>query len=159
MRFSPRLKAILSFVEGRVLVDIGTDHGYIPIAACLQGKVDRAIACDLWPGPLKRATENIKLYGLEDRIITKEGDGLRPLNPDECECVVIAGMGGMNISQILKDAASFAAVQSIKRLIVQPQRDILVVKETLNELGFIITDEAQTQDRNRTYTIILSQPI
>ena len=154
MRFSPRLKAILSFVEGRTLADIGTDHGYIPIAACLEGLVKRAVACDLCPGPTEQARENIKNNGLEDRIEVRVGYGLQPVSKDECDCVVIAGMGGMNIAEILNDSAAKAQILSIRQLIVQPQRDILLVKDVINNLGFEISDIVEVTDRGRPYTII-----
>lgn len=148
MRFSPRLKAILSLVEGKVLADIGTDHGFLPIAACLENRVRRAVACDRMPGPLARAEANIRQYGLEDRIETRLGYGLEPLKPDEADCVVIAGMGGMNIVQILQEPIT------IKRLVLQPQRDIPLVRAALDEMGFKIFNELTTEDRGHTYTVL-----
>lgn len=156
MRLSPRLKAILSSVEGRVLADIGTDHGYVPIIACLEKRVERAVACDACPGPLARAQENIVSAGLENRIETRLGFGLRPLKYGEVDCVVISGMGGMNIIEILKDPA---VKLPIKRLIVQPQRDIFLVKDTLADMGFEIVSETEVKDRGRTYSIITSESL
>lgn len=157
MRLSPRLKAILAFVEGQVLADIGTDHGYVPIIACLEKNISKAYACDVSPGPLKMADNNIKQYGLENRIFTRCGFGLRAIaNEDDLEdlCVVIAGMGGMNIIEILSDPANDL---NIKRLIVQPQRDIPAVKLALGNMGYNIIDEITAQDRNRLYTVIVAE--
>ena len=148
MRFSPRLKAILSLVEGRTLADIGTDHGFLPIAACLKGFVENAIACDLNPGPLERAKENISRYGLENKITTRLGYGLSPVSADDVDCVVIAGMGGINIVEILKEPFK------CKRLIVQPQRDIQLVREALAGWNFKIIEEKVVHDRKHSYTVI-----
>lgn len=149
IKLSPRLRAILSFVEGHILADIGTDHGYLPIAACMEYLGLRAIACDLNAGPLKRAAENIKLHGLSDRIETRLGFGLDPILPEEADCVVIAGMGGMNIIEILKKRAL-----PIKRLIVQPQHDLIAVRRALDDMGFYPIDEISVREGQRFYDIV-----
>ena len=100
-QLSPRLKTVLSFVKGKCLADIGTDHGYLPIEACLEGIIEQALACDYFPGPLSKAVENIRRFGLESQIETRLGFGLEPLTPGEADCVVISGMGGMKIISIL----------------------------------------------------------
>jgi len=151
---SPRLEAVLSFVEGRVLADIGTDHGYLPIVACLAEKIEYAIACDANAGPLERAAENILRYGLDDRIQARLGFGLRPIMPKEADCLVIAGMGGMNIIEILKDQESLLSLHSMKRLIIQPQRDIIKVRHTLDEMGFSFVDEVSVREKHRFYSVI-----
>ena len=147
---SCRLEAVLSFVKGRTLADIGTDHAYLPIAACQKGLIEYAYACDVSAGPLKKAEENIKRCGLEEKISTRLGFGLKPLQPGEAECVVIAGMGGMRIIDILKDIPKLKT----NRLVVQPQHDIPAVRRSLHELGFIICDEAMVREDERFYTII-----
>jgi len=153
MMFSPRLKAVLSFVRGRCLADIGTDHAFLPIAACLDNVVEKSVACDVSPGPLKIASDNIVGSGLEDRIVTRLGFGLQPLYEGEADCVVISGMGGMNIIEILNNAKIF----SVKRLILQPQRDIPAVRLAVKDLGFCIIGEAIVEDRGRSYTIIAAE--
>ena len=148
MRVSPRLRAVYSLIKGNVLADIGTDHGFLPIFACLQNEKLRAVACDFNQGPLERAKENIKQYGLENRIDTRLGFGIEPLGDDETECVVIAGMGGMNIVEILKEP------RQVKRLILQPQRDLSLVKDFVTGRGYVIINEITVEDRGRKYTVI-----
>jgi len=150
MRFSARLRAVLAFVEGRCLADIGTDHGYLPIAACLEGLVEQAIACDVSAGSLEKARENIRQFGLEDRIKTRLGYGLQALQEEDADCVVMSGIGGMNIIEILKDPY----INQVKRLVLQPQRDIEALRTALDEKGFYIINEATVQDRGRSYTVI-----
>lgn len=167
---SPRLETILTFVEGQVLADIGTDHGYLPIAACMEEKIKNAIACDISAGPLERARENIRRYDLKygiqsnleydlqfslnQRIQTRLGFGLRPLKAKEADCVVIAGMGGMNIIEILQDPESAPILNYVKRLIVQPQRDIPKVRRVLDEMDFRFIDEVTVREKHRFYTVI-----
>ena len=156
LRRSPRLQAILSYVKGSCLADIGTDHAFLPIAACLDNIVEKAVACDLCPGPLDIARENIRQYGLTNRIDTRLAYGLQGLKTGEADCVVISGLGGMNIIEILKDAEQIAS--SAKRLILQPQRDIPLIQQVLIDLNFKIIDEATVLDKGRSYTIIAARP-
>jgi len=154
MRFSPRLRAILACVKGsRCLADIGTDHGYLPIAACSEGMAERAVACDVAAGPLEIARANVRRYGLEARIECRLGYGLRPLGVGEADCVVIAGMGGANMVEILNEAE----LSGVRRLIVQPQRDIDAVRGALGVLGFEVVEEVTALDRGRTYTVIVAE--
>ena len=58
MQLSKRLSAVAEFVTpGGCLVDVGTDHGYVPIALLEQKKISSAIAMDVNRGPLERARE------------------------------------------------------------------------------------------------------
>ena len=151
-RKSARLQAMLDFVEGEVLADIGTDHGYLPIEAILAGKVKKALACDLSEGPLACAAENIARFGLEKRIETRLGFGLQPLRPGEADCVAIAGMGGMRMIDILQDCP-----KGVKRLILQPQHDVVAVRKALGGFGFTVSGERLLVDKGRVYTVILAE--
>ena len=157
MRFSPRLRALLALVKGQCLADIGTDHAYLPIMACLNELVERAVACDLSPGPLEIARENVIRYGFEDRIDLRLGYGLQPLAVGEADCVLISGMGGINIIEILSDQS--IELRGIKRLILQPQRDIDALKLALVGLGYGIVNEARAEDRGRSYIMLAAEPL
>lgn len=151
VKLSPRLEAVLSFVQGNALVDVGTDHAHLPIAACMQGIVQKGIACDLNAGPLETACKNIADYGLEGKIETRLGYGLDPISEEETDCIAIAGMGGMNIVNILQ---KFKFFKKINRLVVQPQRDVVLVRRTLDEMGFVFLDEVSVKEGNRFYSVI-----
>jgi tRNA (adenine22-N1)-methyltransferase len=153
---SARLCTVLSFIECETLADIGSDHALLPIAACLEGRAERALACDIARGPLARAEANIRKHGLEGKISARLGDGLFPVEPGEADCIVIAGMGGMRIAEIL--ARGRETARAAKTLVLQPQRDAASVRDTLRGLGFIITDEATTADRGHFYTVIAATP-
>ena len=53
-----RLALAASFVKGRRVVDVGTDHAYLPIYLLKSGKVRSAAATDINEGPLERARIN-----------------------------------------------------------------------------------------------------
>ena len=76
MQLSKRLSAVAEFVTpGGCLVDVGTDHGYVPIALLEQKKISSAIAMDVNRGPLERAREHITQYNMGDYIETRLSDG------------------------------------------------------------------------------------
>src|SRR5690625_4222163 len=81
------------------LLDIGTDHGYLIKDAFLKGKIKNAIATDINEEPLNNAKRNLKDFNVK-YILT---DGFKKINEDY-NTVVIAGMGGNLISNILLDA-------------------------------------------------------
>ena len=63
MELTPRLRAIADQVpQGARLVDVGTDHGYLPVWLLLNRRIGRAIASDLRAGPLDRARETARQY-------------------------------------------------------------------------------------------------
>jgi len=155
MVLSLRLQAVLDFLQGtNVLADIGTDHAYLPIEACKLDLCKTAIACDINKGPLEIANANINAAGLNARIQTRLGDGLKPLNRDEADSIVISGMGGMRIWNILKEETEKA--RFAKKLILQPQHDLEELRRKLHSEGFTISAEKLVQEDSRFYIIQLA---
>ena len=66
-----RLACAASFVRGgAVLADVGTDHAYLPIYLCLEGKISGGAVSDINRGPIERARENIRKYVIKDTTIS-----------------------------------------------------------------------------------------
>ena len=104
MQLSQRLLAVADLASaGHCLADVGTDHGYIPIYLMEKGNYERAIAMDVRKGPLLRAEENRKSHGFEDRMDLRLSDGVAALREGEADTVVIAGMGGGLVIDILSE--------------------------------------------------------
>lgn len=138
--------------EGSRLADIGTDHGYLPIALCLSGRIPSALACDINPLPLRSAEENIARYGLSDRIQTRLSDGLKEVRCDEVDDIVIAGMGGELIRDILT-AAPWVKDEN-KHLVLQPMTHHEDLVKWLYESGFEITAQKAVLDEGKYYTVL-----
>lgn len=157
IRLEGRLKAIADNVPvcGTV-VDIGSDHAFLPIYLVKKGICAKAIATDVRKGPLNAAHRNISEYGLADVIETRLGYGLRPLKDDEAETIIIAGMGGVLISDILKDAMNQAL--RIGKIIIQPMYATEYLREWLQGNGFEIYDEDLAEEGNKLYNIIAARP-
>ena len=148
-----RLSLCAEYVrEGSRLADIGTDHGYLPIALCESGRIPSALACDVNPLPLESARKNIAEKGLSDVIQTRLSDGLKAVGADEIDDVVIAGMGGELIAAILGDCAWIR--DSEKNLILQPMTRHDALIGWLYENGFCIEEQGAVYDAKKYYTVM-----
>lgn len=153
MQISRRLQAVSGMVtSGFRLADVGTDHGYIPIELVRSGRVPHAVAMDINRGPLLRAQENIRRYGLEGQIETRLSDGLHALAPGEADSVVIAGMGGLLVVRILQEGS--AALEGVRELILQPQSELRSVRLYLEEAGYEIADEDLVCEDGKFYPMM-----
>ena len=157
MNLSKRLLAVADMItDGNRVADVGTDHGYIPIYLALHNRVPSAIAMDINKGPLKRAVDNIKQYGVEDIVSTRLSDGLKELKEGEADTVVIAGMGVILTNRILSEGIH--VIKSVKELVLSPHSDVELVRSRLGALGFAIEDESMVLDEGKYYFIIKAVP-
>ncbi len=157
MELSSRLKQIADRVrEDSVVADIGTDHAYIPIYLHQNNKVKKSYACDISKGPLENAVRNIRNYNLEDSIETRLSNGLEKINlEDEVDTIIVAGMGGMLIIDILK--AKPEVVEQADMLILQPQKSASSLRKYLHQINFFIQDDTILLDDGRYYNIIIAR--
>ena len=148
---TPRLRLLADWVPaGARLADVGTDHGYLPVWLLLRGRAASAIASDLRPGPLSRAQKTAEDYGA--KLDLRLCDGLSAVAPEECDTVVIAGMGGENIAAIL--AAAPWTADGGHTLLLQPQSRPEVLRGFLAGHGYIIQREALVRDRGHLYPVM-----
>ncbi len=156
---SERLDKIASFIRhGDRVADIGTDHGYIPIYL-KQREISRFIvAGDINEGPLEKLEENLEKYLGNDRdgVVARLGSGLEVIQPGEVNTVVIAGMGGLLMQDIL--AADWKRTNSVERFILQPRNAQDKLRKWLLENGFRITGEVLARENRFIWEIICAEP-
>ena len=153
---SKRLQNVADMVtKGYIVADIGTDHGYVPIYLIKNGIVPKAYAMDINEGPLKIADKNIRLEGLQDKITTVLSDGMNEMTSEMAESVVIAGMGGDLITDILNRGKN---IKGIKELVLSPHKRVDIVRKYLLDNNWKITDENMVIDNNKYYTILRAVP-
>jgi tRNA (adenine22-N1)-methyltransferase len=156
MILSERLSRIASYVPGELVVaDIGTDHALLPIYLVLQEIASHVIACDISSGPLESARANIYLYKLTEKIEIRQGDGLEPLNRGEADVIIISGMGGAKIRDILETSPD--VLDGVVRIILQPQRGAGIVRRWLFDHDWEITDEDLVLENDNYYEIIIAE--
>ncbi len=148
---TPRLQAVARRVpQGCRLADVGTDHAYLPAWLLRQGRVPFAVCTDLRPGPLERARETVERQDVADRVSLRLCDGLSGVDPDEVDCVVIAGMGGETILHILKEAPWARE----KTCIVQPMSSLSDLRAGVGELGLRVDRETLAAEGETLYVIM-----
>ena len=101
MKLSKRLQAIYDMIPSGVAADVGSDHGKLIISLFEGGVISKGYAIENKKGPYSRLVKAIKDSGCEDHIIPMLSDGISEL-PSDVDIVVLAGMGGINIIDILK---------------------------------------------------------
>ena len=146
-----RLLAAANFVtSGGSVVDVGTDHGYLPIYLVEQEIACTVLATDVNPQPLASARRNIAAAGLDGRIGTQLADGLSGVDLSGVTDVVIAGMGGMLIAEILEKCVLPDGIN----LILQPMTQAPFLRRWLCENGFSILAETPAEAAGKMYAVL-----
>jgi len=152
MELSPRLRAVADWVPpGARLVDVGTDHGLLPVFLLQKGILKRVIASDLRRGPLEKARQNAMRYGMEAEIEFRLCRGLEAVAADEVDAISICGMGGETIANILSDAAWTG--QGSHTMLLQPMSSLPELRLWLSTHGYRIKNEQIICEGKELYII------
>jgi tRNA (adenine22-N1)-methyltransferase len=156
MKLTDRLLKIASLVtKGKRLADIGTDHGYIPVYLLNKGDIPFAVLADVNKGPLENARNEVKRNNLLDKVDLRLGSGIEVLKKGEVDEIIIAGMGGILISELLSKNPEVA--KSSNKLILQPMQAQNELRKYLFNNGFEIIDEILVKEDFRIYEIIVTK--
>nr|WP_312214668.1 class I SAM-dependent methyltransferase [Clostridioides sp.] len=156
IKLTSRLETIASLVtKGSKVADIGTDHGYIPVHLLKNNIVPFAILADINKGPLDNGKRFVKWNNLLDKVDFRLGSGIDVLHQGEVDEVIIAGMGGILISDILENKKEVA--HRLKKLILQPMQAQNKLRMYLLENGYEIIDEVLVREDFRIYEIIVAE--
>lgn len=149
-----RLKTLAKMVDHNSRVaDIGTDHAYLPIELVKNGRVKFAIASDIGQGPLLNAKKDIEEAGLQDSIETRLGNGLETITKkDEIDTVIVAGMGGKLMTEILNSA--WLKGFHFPTLILEPNVGESGVRSWLMIHGYKIIQEKILAEAGHIYELI-----
>ncbi|WZL77662.1 class I SAM-dependent methyltransferase [Eubacteriales bacterium mix99] len=157
MALDGRLKAIADAVpKSHKVADIGTDHGYVPLALLQDHRIEYAVAADISTGSLNKAERLIRLHHMEYCMETRLGDGLSVLAPWEADTIIITGMGGLLISDILEKGEAVARTASV--LVLQPMTAQEELRRWLISNEYGIADEELVQEGRRIYEILIAAP-
>ncbi len=150
-----RLLACAALCSGRPdgrAADVGTDHGHLAVYLVQQGICGTAVACDINEKPLGSAKENIRRAGLEDRISTCLSDGLDCVPSEGITDVVIAGMGGELIADIIS-RADWIRTERVN-LVLQPMTKWDHLRQYLWDNGFEVTRELPCTEGRFVYSVM-----
>ena len=149
-----RLKLCADFVtRGGVSADVGTDHGYLASYLVLNKISEKVFACDINEKPLNSARQTVEKFNISDSVEIILSDGLKNVPDENITDLIIAGMGGELISQII------AKAEWLKRgvnLVLQPMTKPELLRKWLYVNGYKIIKEQAVTDEKFTYTVIQS---
>ena len=146
---------VASFVpQGAVLLDVGSDHAYLPIELVEKGHIERAIAGEVVEGPYQSAVKNVESHGLSEKIQVRLANGLAAFEEsDQVSVITIAGMGGRLIASILEEG--FDKLAHVERLILQPNNREDDLRRWLQDHGFQIIAESILEEAGKFYEILV----
>ena len=152
---SKRLELVASFVpQGAILLDVGSDHAYLPIELIERGQIESAIAGEVVEGPYQSAVKNVEAHGLKEKIQVRLANGLAAFEEaDQVSVITIAGMGGRLIARILEEGLDKLA--NVERLILQPNNREDDLRIWLQENGFQIVAENILEEAGKFYEILV----
>lgn len=156
-KISQRLEAVASYVpQGARLVDVGSDHAYLPLFLVEQGRIDFAIAGEVVQGPYQSALQNVEQAGQTDKIAVRLANGLAAVElTDQVSTVTIAGMGGRLIAEILE--AGKDKLGSVERLVLQPNNREDDVRRWLVAHDFQLIAEEILEENDKIYEILVAE--
>lgn len=143
--------------SGESVADIGTDHGYVPMLLVKNGISPFAIMSDISEGSLAKARETFGLCGIDmsDECF-RLGDGLKSIEPAEVDAIIIGGLGGFTIIDILSN--NLEKTRSYKKLVLQPRKHSGELRHFLYTNGFDITDEDLAREGKFACEVITARP-
>lgn len=151
----PRLQAVASLVlPGRPAADVACDHARLAIALVSSGHVPSVLASDIAEAPLAGARANVAASGLRERVRCVQAPGLGALSRGAVATVCVAGVGGRRAIEIVRGARELA----IERVVVQANKDVPLVRETLCASGWHLVDERAAIEGRRAFIALAFRP-
>lgn len=150
---SLRLKLIANLVDkNSIVADIGTDHGIVPIYLSKEEISKKIIAADISEKSLNKLCEKLELNPQIDNIDLRVGNGLSVLKSFEVDTIIISGMGGNLIEEIITDSMEIA--KSANSIILGANNAVEQLRHFLHENGFKIVDEVDLYENEKYYQIL-----
>jgi len=152
-----RLKRVAAHVPaGARLADIGSDHGYLPVALMRRGLIAAAVAGEVALTPFNAAQRTVRESDLDAQISVRHASGLAAIEPgDAINAISICGMGGETIRDILERGQS--RLSGNERLILQPNGGEQPLRQWLMDNGYQILCEELLRENRFYYEIIVAE--
>lgn len=155
IQLSKRLQTIANYITaGTTVADIGSDHALLPVYLVQSGISPTAIAGELNSGPFLAAQKQINGANLQHKIIARQGNGMEVVQPNEVECITIAGMGGVLITEILTAGMKAGKLEGVKELVLQPNVGEDAVRKWLVQHQWMLVDESILEEDGKIYEVL-----
>ena len=152
MKISKRLKTLGEMIDSKdIILDVGCDHALLDVFCIKEKKCKKAYASDNKSGPLEKAKENIEFYNLKEKIETILSDGIEVV-PEDVNTIVISGMGGRSIEQIL--TSNKDNLKKVDYMCLSPNNEYERVRKTIMKIGYSIVEEIIIEDKKHFYLLV-----
>lgn len=154
---SKRLEGLAYMVEpGKTVADIGSDHAALALFLVENNITPWVIVSELGEGPYQRASQAVQNSPFRPSIYLRQGNGLQVLQPGEVDTIILAGIGGDTIAEILSH--DWVKSATYNRYLCQPMSKDSVLRHNLVEQGWLIEDEKLIKENHRFYVIMSARP-
>ncbi len=144
-----RIEAICSFIDDNdLVVDVGCDQ--VEVGILLSKRNIKSIASDISGKVVETAKEKINKLNLNNYIDLRVSDGLNNIKDKEANTLVLAGMGTHTIIEILKKTNL-----RFNKIITISNNYHDVLRDEMNKLNYIVSDELIVYDNNKYYNLIV----
>lgn len=152
-----RLERVAAHVPaGARLADIGSDHGYLPVALMRRGSIAAAVAGEVALTPFRSAERTVRENDLDQLITVRMADGLAAIQPEDgITAISICGMGGETIRDILDSGKAY--LSGDERLVLQPNGGEQPLRQWLMDNGYCILSEEVLRENRFDYEVIVAE--
>lgn len=152
-----RLLMAASFVDnGGTVCDVGCDHGKLSLYLIQRGKAKQIIATDINEQPLQKAVDLFASHDLSNTATFLLTDGLQGIeNTESITHVVIAGLGGHTMAQVIENAPFIK--ENRVQLVLLPAQSGYFIRRYLYENGYTIKKETTVSEKGKYYSCISAQ--
>lgn len=152
MNDKKRLMDIINLIDyGKNVIDVGTDHGLVPLYLAKNNMSSNIWATDISAPSLKKLEDQLDSK-LSKVIKTKVTDGFKGIEREDNQIAIIAGMGGNTIVEIIGSSMQFA--QNLDYMILESNIASEKLRLFLYENNFELMRDFLSFENGKYYDIL-----
>ena len=149
---SKRIKFIASLIDASdKVLDVGTDHALLPIYLVKNNITKVADGSDISSVVLENAKNNLIKYKMDSIINLFCSDGIKSVDINKYNTLVITGMGFHTIKDILDNGN----LDGIKKMIIQSNNNHEEFRKYINSINYKIISDYYIFDKGKWYLVSL----
>lgn len=152
MEDKKRLLDIINILDSnKKIIDVGTDHGLVPLYLA-KNKISTDItATDISAPSLQKLVDRLD-DELRKIIKTQVTDGFKGLESSDNQVAIIAGMGANTIIEIIEESLDFA--KNLDYMVLASNVNTYELRHFLNNHGFYIEKDFLSYENRKYYDVL-----